>query len=282
MSNNVRIHELLGYIQEGRIMDAMNEFYADDVVMEEPMYGTTSGLAANLEREQKFVDSVKEFRGFEAKNVSVGENSAAYENVMDWVDVSGQEMHVEQVAVLGEDLGVLAGVAGHGVPGRAIEPVNAALLCHGKNIRVGLARDAAKFIVADESVAALDVSIQADVLNLIKQIQSEMGLTFMFISHDLTVVRHMADRIGVLYLGQLVEEADPETLFDDPKHPYTQMLLAAAPKMDGFGREVEPPKGEIPDPISPPPGCAFHPRCDRAEARCRQVEQELDQARRVS
>jgi hypothetical protein len=99
MSNNVRIHELLGYIQEGRIMDAMNEFYADDVVMEEPMYGTTSGLAANLEREQKFVDSVKEFRGFEAKNVSVGENSAAYENVMDWVDVSGQEMHVEQVAV---------------------------------------------------------------------------------------------------------------------------------------------------------------------------------------
>jgi hypothetical protein len=99
MSDNVRIQELLGYIQDGRIMDAMREFYADDVVMEEPMYGTTRGLAANLEREQKFVDSVKEFRGFEAKNVSVGKSSAAYENVMDWVDVSGQEIHIEQVAV---------------------------------------------------------------------------------------------------------------------------------------------------------------------------------------
>ena len=99
MSDNVRIRELLGYIQEGRIMDAMREFYAEDVVMEEPMYGSTRGLEANLEREQKFVDSVKEFRGFEAKNVSVGENSATYENVMDWVDVSGQEIRVEQVAV---------------------------------------------------------------------------------------------------------------------------------------------------------------------------------------
>ena len=99
MSNQVRIHELLEYVQQGRIMDAMREFYAEDVVMEEPMYGTTPGLQANLEREQKFVDSVKEFRGFEAKNVSVGENCASYENVMDWVDVSGQEIHVEQVAV---------------------------------------------------------------------------------------------------------------------------------------------------------------------------------------
>ena len=99
MSQNVRIQELLGYVQEGRIMDAMKEFYAQNVVMEEPMYGATDGLAANLEREQKFVDSVKEFRGFEAKNVSIGENSAIYENVMDWVDVKGQEIHVEQVAV---------------------------------------------------------------------------------------------------------------------------------------------------------------------------------------
>jgi hypothetical protein len=99
MSNQVRIAELLEYVQQGRIMDAMREFYADDVVMEEPMYGATPGLSANLEREQKFVESVKEFRGFEAKNVSVGENCATYENVMDWVDVSGQEIHVEQVAV---------------------------------------------------------------------------------------------------------------------------------------------------------------------------------------
>ena len=99
MSQNVRIQELLEYVQQGRIMDAMTEFYSEEVVMEEPMYGKTEGLAANLEREQHFVDSVKEFRGFEAKNVSVGENSAIYENVMDWVDVKGQEIHVEQVAV---------------------------------------------------------------------------------------------------------------------------------------------------------------------------------------
>ena len=99
MSQNVRIGELLEYVQQGRIMDAMREFYAEDVVMEEPAYGATKGLAANLEREQNFVDSVKEFRNFEAKNVSVGEDSAIYENVMDWIDVKGQEVHVEQVSV---------------------------------------------------------------------------------------------------------------------------------------------------------------------------------------
>jgi len=99
MSQNVRIHELLDFVRQGRIMDAMNEFYADHCSMEEPAYGVTAGLAANLEREQKFVDSVKEFKGFEAHNVNVGENSSSYENVMDWVDVNGQEIHVEQVAV---------------------------------------------------------------------------------------------------------------------------------------------------------------------------------------
>lgn len=99
MSQNVRIHELLEYLQQGRIMDAMKEFYADDCTMEEPAYGLTDGLPANLEREQKFVDSVKEFRGFEVKNVTTSENAAMYENVMDWVDVNDQEIHVEQVAV---------------------------------------------------------------------------------------------------------------------------------------------------------------------------------------
>ena len=99
MSKNVRIEELLDYIRNGRIMDAMNEFYAEEVIMEEPAYGTTQGLAANLVREQKFVDSVKEFKGFEARNVIVGENASSYENVMDWVDVEGNDVHVEQVAV---------------------------------------------------------------------------------------------------------------------------------------------------------------------------------------
>ena len=99
MTSNVRIHDLLDYVRNGRIMDAMQEFYADDVLMEEPAYGTTAGLAANLEREQKFVDSVKEFKNFEVKNLTTSENAAMYENVMDWVDVNGQEIHVEQVSV---------------------------------------------------------------------------------------------------------------------------------------------------------------------------------------
>ncbi|MCC1493131.1 ATP-binding cassette domain-containing protein [Cognatishimia sp. F0-27] len=131
------------------------------------------------------------------------------------------------------------------------------------------------FIVCDEPTSALDVSVQAQVLNLMSDLKADLGLTFLFISHDLTVVRHMADRIGVLYLGRLVEEADPQTLFATPRHPYTQMLLAAAPKLDGFGREAALPVGEIPDPINPPKGCAFHPRCPFAIDRCRQERPEL-------
>ena len=123
-----------------------------------------------------------------------------------------------------------------------------------------------KLIVCDEPTSALDVSVQAQVLNLMSDLKDEFGLTYLFISHDLTVVQHMADRIGVLYLGRLVEEAAPSELFEAPKHPYTQMLLAAAPKLDGFGREVAPPTGEIPDPINPPPGGADNPRCPLAQA----------------
>lgn len=142
----------------------------------------------------------------------------------------------------------------------------------GQRQRICIARALAsepKLIVCDEPTSALDVSVQAQVLNLMSDLKDEFGLTYLFISHDLTVVQHMADRIGVLYLGRLVEEADPDTLFEDPKHPYTQMLLAAAPKLDGFGREVAPPQGEIPDPINPPTGCAFNPRCPLAADRCR-------------
>ncbi|WP_299141629.1 ABC transporter ATP-binding protein [uncultured Tateyamaria sp.] len=148
----------------------------------------------------------------------------------------------------------------------------------GQRQRICIARALAsepKLIVCDEPTSALDVSVQAQVLNLMSDLKDEFGLTYLFISHDLTVVQHMADRIGVLYLGRLVEEADPDTLFDAPKHPYTQMLLAAAPKLDGFGREVTPPTGEIPDPINPPPGCAYNPRCPLAQDICRTTRPEL-------
>ena len=142
----------------------------------------------------------------------------------------------------------------------------------GQRQRICVARALAsepRLIVCDEPTSALDVSVQAQVLNLMSDLKEERGLTYLFISHDLTVVRHMADRIGVLYLGRLVEEAAPADLFEAPRHPYTAMLIEAAPKLDAFGREVEPPEGEIPDPTNPPAGCAFNPRCPRALDRCR-------------
>lgn len=147
----------------------------------------------------------------------------------------------------------------------------------GQRQRICVARALAsepKLIICDEPTSALDVSVQAQVLNLMSDLREEFGLTYLFISHDLTVVQHMADRIGVLYLGRLVEEAPRDSLFADPKHPYTQMLLDAAPKLDGFGREVEPPTGEIPDPINPPSGCVYHPRCPIAVEICSQKRPE--------
>jgi peptide/nickel transport system ATP-binding protein len=141
----------------------------------------------------------------------------------------------------------------------------------GQRQRICVARALAsepRLIVCDEPTSALDVSVQAQVLNLMNDLQAQYNLTYLLISHDLTVVRHMSDRIGVLYLGQLVEEAESEELFKNPRHPYTQMLLEAAPRIDGFGREVTPPEGEIPDPINPPSGCVFHPRCPKAGERC--------------
>lgn len=152
----------------------------------------------------------------------------------------------------------------------------------GQRQRICVARALAsgpKLIVCDEPTSALDVSVQAQVLNLMNDLRDEFGLTYLFISHDLTVVQHMADRIGVLYLGRLVEEATPADLFENPLHPYTQMLLEAAPKIDGFGRDLEPPQGEIPDPINPPSGCVYHPRCPLATAQCKSERPELLQTK---
>ncbi|GGB59960.1 ABC transporter ATP-binding protein [Roseibium aquae] len=142
----------------------------------------------------------------------------------------------------------------------------------GQRQRIAIARALSskpEFIVCDEPTSALDVSVQAQILNLMRDLQDELGLTYLFISHDLSVVRHMATRIGVLYLGRLVEVAEGKTLFRAPQHPYTKMLLDAVPDLAMSGRRRNPVEGEIPNPISPPPGCAFHPRCPRAMDRCK-------------
>ncbi|MFU8881380.1 MAG: ABC transporter ATP-binding protein [Rhodobacterales bacterium] len=142
----------------------------------------------------------------------------------------------------------------------------------GQRQRIAIARALSskpEFIVCDEPTSALDVSVQAQILNLMKDLQDEMGLTYLFISHDLSVVRHMANRIGVLYLGRLVEVADGKRLFTEPQHPYTRMLLDAVPDLALSGRRRKPVEGEIPNPINPPPGCAFHPRCPLVMPRCK-------------
>ena len=142
----------------------------------------------------------------------------------------------------------------------------------GQRQRIAIARALSskpEFIVCDEPTSALDVSVQAQILNLMRDLQDEFGLTYLFISHDLSVVRHMANRIGVLYLGRLVEVADGKELFRNPRHPYTRMLLNAIPDLNMTGRKIAPPDGEIPNPINPPSGCTFHPRCPIANERCK-------------
>ena len=123
--------------------------------------------------------------------------------------------------------------------------------------------------MCDEPTSALDVSVQAQILNLMKKLQKELGLTYLFISHDLAVVSHLSDKVGVMYLGRLVEWADTKTLFRSPKHPYTKMLLDAIPDLNLSGKARTPVAGEVPSPINPPSGCHFHPRCPWSNERCR-------------
>jgi peptide/nickel transport system ATP-binding protein len=142
----------------------------------------------------------------------------------------------------------------------------------GQRQRISIARALAtqpEFLVCDEPTSALDVSVQAQVLNIMKDLQRQRGLTYLFISHNLAVVRHISDQVGVMYLGRLVELADKRDLFSRPRHPYTRMLLDAIPDIHQTGRARTPVQGEVPNPLSPPSGCAFHPRCPHANARCK-------------
>ncbi len=142
----------------------------------------------------------------------------------------------------------------------------------GQRQRIGIARALAvkpRLIICDEAVAALDVSIQAQVLNLFMDLRAEMGLTYLFISHNLGVVEHISDRVVIMYLGRVVEIAPTDALFTDPNHPYTRLLMDQLPVLDPGERDYQPIAGELPSPLAPPPGCPFHPRCPSAHDRCR-------------
>jgi peptide/nickel transport system ATP-binding protein len=182
--------------------------------------------------------------------------------------IEGQEALKDKVAELLLSVG-MAGADGEKFPHQ---------FSGGQRQRISIARALAtqpEFLVCDEPTSALDVSVQAQVLNIMKDLQRRHGLTYLFISHNLAVVRHVADQVGVMYLGRLVEVADKAELFARPLHPYTRMLLDAIPDMHMSGRSRTPVQGEVPNPLDPPSGCAFHPRCPHANSRCSSERPEL-------
>jgi len=191
-------------------------------------------------------------------------------------DIVGEPLYIHNVerdsAAIASRVSKLLNVCGlpRGLSGRYPHEMSG-----GQRQRVGIARALAlnpEFIVCDEAVSALDVSIQAQIINLLEDLREEFGLTYLFIGHDLSVIRHLCDRVAVMYLGKLVETGDSDEVFDNPRHPYTRALLSAIPVPDPeieAGREHDILPGEVPSPLNPPSGCVFHPRCVLAQDSCR-------------